>query len=205
MSRHEVEPNDYCSVCATVGTVLGAMIGWHVDGGCIVVATEHQHLCAQHARSCEPLGGGGAEACGCPGLADGFDGATLIYPSDAQRPGDGCARLDDEQQVTSIPNAKGKAGNACRATLPHIKPCGPAPIGDPFYCACGCTGADEWCYASKVEDQAAEIEQLRTENKVLRAVTAGWSVQTPDRFGEAVSVAEFLTNVMAKIEAGEEA
>ena len=53
-----------------------------------------------------------------------------------------------------------------------------------------------------VPDLLAEIEQLRTENKVLRAVTAGWSVQIPDRFGEAVSVAEFLSSVMAKIEAG---
>lgn len=31
----------------------------------------------------------------------------------------------------------------CRRGMEHAKPCG--PTGDPFYCACGCSGDDRWC------------------------------------------------------------
>lgn len=37
-----------------------------------------------------------------------------------------------------------KVYKPCRA-MKHVRPCGPHPSGDTMYCACGCSGADEWC------------------------------------------------------------
>lgn len=60
-ARPEVEPTEGCSVCAAGGLASAASVCWDVAGGCIVVATEHQHLCLQHAVTCEPIGEGAAE------------------------------------------------------------------------------------------------------------------------------------------------
>lgn len=49
-----------CTVCAAGGLSTPARYCAHVDGGCIVTREEHQHLCAQHWHSCEPLGPDGA-------------------------------------------------------------------------------------------------------------------------------------------------
>jgi len=45
-----------------------------------------------------------------------------------------------------------KHGRAdCRPTLPHIRSCGDHLNGDEFFCACGCSGDDRWCYHEEIE------------------------------------------------------
>lgn len=39
----------------------------------------------------------------------------------------------------------------CRPDLPHLAPCGDHPSGDSFFCACGCDGADGWCYQREID------------------------------------------------------
>jgi hypothetical protein len=70
MTRHTLpyEPGIFCSVCVTVGWETPASVCLTVDGGCIVITNEHQHLCAQHFLTVEPIGPNGVQngPCGHP-------------------------------------------------------------------------------------------------------------------------------------------
>jgi hypothetical protein len=73
VTRHTLpgDPGAYCSVCATVGWEVPAVTCLTVDGGCIVVTNEHQHLCAQHSVSVEPIGPRGVERGPCGSVQGG--------------------------------------------------------------------------------------------------------------------------------------
>lgn len=51
---------------------------------------------------------------------------------------------------------------ACRPGMEHAQGCGPHPSGDPFYCACGCSGDETWCMAPMHEEKADEADTAAT-------------------------------------------
>jgi hypothetical protein len=54
------------------------------------------------------------------------------------------------------------AHEPCRRFLPHLRPCGPHPSGDTFYCACGCDGADTWCYQDEIDHLRRRVTELES-------------------------------------------
>ena len=82
----------------------------------------------------------------------------------------------------------------CRPDVPHVRECGPS--SDRFYCACGCSGDDAWCYRAQIEDLTRLVALLRDLVGAQKAYMAMQRTGIPEE-----SVLNWLTKAGAAVDA----